>query len=160
MDSVEVRPDGRSFDRAARALQQEAASPQWRADFTADMDAALAPGIGAARSALMSSGGGLAHEGQPLRQSVAAGVHSAPLHGAPGARIVADKTPSLRGFVNAARRFNANSFRHRVYGRNAWVVQRGAPGWFDDSLSRVRAQLHTVALEVLQRRADRISRKA
>ena len=159
MDSVEVRPDTESFARVARALDSEAGGRMWRADLSSSMERALAPGVSAARSALMAgAGGGLGHAGQPLRQAVAAGVHVAPL--ASGAQIIAGKNGMPRAFRNAPKRLNQRSFRRRVYGSNTWVVQVGAPGWFDDTLSHLRPKLRAAALQVLERRARRISRKA
>lgn len=157
VDTVEVRPDRASFDRVARALQDESSGREHRHDLSARMHAALEPGAAAARSALLSSGGSGAHEGQPLRPAVAAQVRVAPLNS--GASIIAGKQGIPRGFANAAKRFNSRSFRRRVYGSNTFVVQVGAPGWFDDTLSHMHPQLRAAALEVLSRRARRISRK-
>lgn len=158
MDGVEVVPDRTSFDRVARALSAEADGGQWRRDMSQGMQAALAPGVAAVRSALMGRGGGSSHEGSPLRPAIASEVHTVPLSA--GAVIVAGKNGLPRGFNNAAKRFNQRHFRRRVYGADTWVVQVGAPGWFDDTLKRMHPRLRVAALEVLEGRARRISRKA
>lgn len=159
MDTVEVRPDPHSFGRAARALDAEAPGGAWRRDLSGGLTAALAPGVSAVRSALMSRGsGGGSHDGAPLRPAIAAEVHVVPLSS--GAVIVAGKTPQVRGFANAAKRFNQRGFRRRVYGSNSWVVQVGAPGWFDDTLQSLHPRLRAAALAALEGRARRISRKA
>ncbi|GAB1642528.1 hypothetical protein [Krasilnikovia sp. MM14-A1259] len=160
MDSVEIRPDPVSFERVARALSAEAPSGHWRRDLSEGMSAALAPGVAAVRAALMARGGGHGHghEGSPLRPAIAAGVHVLPLGS--GAVIVAEKTPRVRGFANAPKRFNQRGFRRRAYGRGAWVVQVGAPGWFDDTLKHMHPRLHAAALAALEGRARRISRRA
>lgn len=151
-----MRPDRASFDRVARALQAESSGREHRHDLSSQMHAALAPGAAAARSALMSRGGGGPHEGAPLRPAIAAQVMVAPLNS--GASIIAGKQGIPRGFANAAKRFNSRSFRRRVYGKS-FVVQVGAPGWFDDTLSHMHSQLRAAALQVLAGRARRISRK-
>ena len=154
-----MRPDPGSFNRVARALDAEATGREWRADLAVSMEQALQPGVAAVRSALMArGGGGLGHGGQPLRQAVAAAVHTGPLSS--GAQILAGTNGMPRSFRNAPKRLNQRSFRRRVYGSNTWVVQVGAPGWFDDTLSQLRPKLRAAALQVLQRRARRISRKA
>jgi hypothetical protein len=158
VDSVEVVPDEASFRRVAAALSAESDDEQWRRDMSSSMQAALAPGASTVRSALMSRGGGGAHAGEPLRAAIAAQIHVLPLHS--GATLVAGKTPGVRGFANAPKRFNQRGFRRRVYGRDAWVVQVGAPGWFDDSLDHLHPRLRVAALAALEGRARRISRKA
>jgi hypothetical protein len=158
VDSVEIVPDHAGFARVAAALSAESDGRQWRRDMSEAMYEALEPGAAAARSALMSRGGGDSHDGPLLRSAVAAQVHVAPLSS--GAVIIAGKQGIPRGFSNAAKRFNQHGgFRRRIYGSNTWVVQVGAPGWFDDTLSRMHPQLRAAALEVLAGRARRISRK-
>lgn len=159
MDSVAVEPDHASFERVARALRDEASGHVWRRELSDDMSAALAPGVAAVRSAVLSRGGGHAHEGQPLRSAIASAVHVVPLHS--GATIVADRTPQVRNFANAPKRFNQRAgWRRRIYGSSRIVVQRGAPGWFDDTLEHLYPRLHAAAHAALEGRARRIARKA
>jgi hypothetical protein len=158
VDNVEIVPDHASFERVARALSAEADGREWRRDMSGGMNAALAPGAAAVRSALMSRGGGAVHEGSPLRPAIAAQVQIAPLSS--GAVIFVGKSGMPRGFANAAKRFNQHQFRRHPYGSKSWVVQVGAPGWFDDTLSRMHPRLRTAALAALEGRARRISRKA
>jgi hypothetical protein len=157
VDAVEWRPDHDTFERTARALSAEASGTGWRRDLAAGMNEGLAPGVAAVRAALMSRGGGPAHEGAPLRPAIAAEVRVLPLRS--GAVIVAEKTPHVRGFANAPKRFNQRQgFRRRAYNR-AWVTQLGAPGWFDDPLDRLHPRLRAAALAALEGRARRIERK-
>lgn len=159
MDAVGFEPDAASFERVARALADEAPGRQWRDDLSAGMAVALSPGVAAARSAVLSRGGGAAHEGQPLRQAIAARVHVVPLSS--GATVVAEKTPHVRNFPNAPKRFGQHrGWRRRVYGSSTVVVQVGAPGWFDDTLDNMHPRLRVAALAALEGRARRISRKA
>jgi hypothetical protein len=158
MDTVEVEPDRQSFDRVARALQAESSGLEWRRDMSSDLQEALRPAVAAVRSALMSHGGGSGHEGQPLRAAIASKVQVVALRS--GATIIAGKQGMPRDFSNAPKRFNSRSFRRRVYGSNTFVTQVGAPGWFDDTLARMHPRLRIAALNALEGRARRISRKA
>lgn len=164
MDGIIVEPDHRSFAQVTRALQEEADGDAWRAELAAELHAVLEPGVTAVRGALMGMAvGGLDDGHEPLRQAVAANVESVVrLDGRrAGARIRARKI-ALRGFSNAPKRLNARTgWRHPVFGDvDAWVTQRGAPGWFDDPLRRLRPQLAAAAARVLDNRARRISRRA
>ncbi|NMO52031.1 hypothetical protein HH310_12590 [Actinoplanes sp. TBRC 11911] len=157
MDAVAIEPDHDSFTRVARALRDEAPGREWRQDLSKGMGAALAPGVAAVRSAVLSRGGGAGHEGQPLRQAVAAAVHVVPLDS--GATIVADHTPQVRQFAHAPKRLNERGgWRRRVFGSNVTVIQIGAPGWFDDTLQD-NSRLHAAAYAALDGRAGRIARK-
>jgi hypothetical protein len=158
VDSVEVVPDAGSFRRVAAALSHESDGAQWRRDMSTSEQAALAPGVAAVRSALMSRGGGGPHEGEPLRPVIAAHVRIVALRS--GATLVAEKTPAVRGFANAPKRFNQRGFRRRVFGSNNSVIQVGAPGWFDDTLEHMHERLTGAALAALEGRARRISREA
>ena len=159
-DYVEITPDSVSFVRLAAALSDEADGREWRREFDSAMREALEPGVSAVRSQILARGGsGQPHGGQSLRQAIAAGVQVERLRGGtPGAKIRARKTGMPRGFFNAPKRFNQTSFRHPVFGRDAWSEQRGAPGWFDDTLQRLQPMLLERALAVLEARADRVSR--
>lgn len=164
MDAVVVEPDQRSFARVARALEDEADGDLWRAELAAELHAELEPGVAAVRSALMGMAtGGLVDGHEPLRQAVAAGVESVVrLDGRrAGARIRARKV-DVRGFTNAPKRLNArNGWRHPVFGDvDTWVPQRGAPGWFDETLRPLRPRLRASAARVLDNRARRIARRS
>lgn len=164
MESAEIRPDVQSFNRCARALEDEADGREFRREFNAAMREALEPGVAATRAAVLSRGGaGVPHEGQSLRQAIAAGVQVVNLRGGevPGAKIRASSQGMPRGFWNAPKRFNQNSFRHPVHGnRKVWTTQVGAPGWFDDTLQQLRPYLLDRAEQVVRERAERIGRKA
>lgn len=157
MDYVAVEPDSASFTRVASALSAESDGREWRRDMSAGMQAALAPGVAATRSALAGAGGG-SHEGTPLTPAIGAQVQVAALSS--GAVIFAGKQGMPRGFANAAKRFNQRQFRRRVYGSNTWTTQVGAPGWFDNTLAHMHPRLRLAAIAALEGRARRISRRA
>jgi hypothetical protein len=77
-----------------------------------------------------------------------------------GIRIKARKTPNLRGFSNAPKRTQrAEGWRHKVFGRDQWVVQRGKADWFDaamdDHANDYREAIHQVLEDFARRLADR-----
>lgn len=163
MDAVEIRPDPASFRRVAAALDDEADGREWRRELAAELHTALAPGVDAARAAVLAMPGGLPHAGEPLRQAVAAAVTSEiRLSGASaGARIRARKRGMPRGFTNAPKRLNARrGWRHPVFSPDVWVTQRGEPGWFDDTLRPLRPAMRAAAERALQSRAQRIARRS
>lgn len=164
MEHVDIGPDDASFRRCIRALNDEAGGTDWQHDAAEEMEEALRPGVNAVRGALFATmhTSGLAHGGEGLRQAVSESVQPVvAFHGPrPGAMIRADKNGMPRSFANAPRRLNDKSFRHPIPTGQTWVTQIGAPGWFDDTLERLRSRLAAAASDVLERRARRISRKA
>jgi len=158
MDTVEVRADASSFGRVARSLDEESDGEHLRKDLVEGFRAALEPAVDEVRGALMQmASGGLAHAGEPLRLAVA--QHVVVSVGRRSAAIRALKTGMPRGFWNAPKRLNQRQFRHRVYGRDVWVTQVGAPGWFDDTLQRNQTRYRVAARRALDDMADRIGRK-
>lgn len=161
MDAVAIEPDHAGFERLARVLDTESGGKEWQADLATHLHAALEPGVAAVQSAVMGmSSAGLQHAGEPLRATVAQNVESdIRIEGEmAGARIRVKKTYGLRGFIHAPKRLNARNWR-RPAGDGS-VTQVGQPGWFDDTLRRLRPSLHAAARKALNNRADRISRRA
>lgn len=161
MDAVAIEPDHAGFERLARVLDTESGGKEWQADLATHLHAALEPGVAAVQSAVMGmSSAGLAHAGEPLRATVAQNVESdIRIEGEmAGARIRARKTYGLRGFVNAPKRLNARNWRRPA--GDGTVTQVGKPGWFDDTLRRLRPALYAAARQALNNRAERISRRA
>lgn len=157
-----IEPDDASFRRLVRALNEEAHGTAWQSDAADELEDALQPGVSAVRGAIMGMAtGGLPHAGESLRVAVAGAVEPVVRFAGPrpGARIRA-KTITLRGFTQAPRRLNARSWRHPIHGSDVWVTQIGAPGWFDETLKVTHPRLAAGARKALERRAERISRKA
>ncbi len=157
-----MQPDPASGRRVAAALDAEADGHEWRRELATELHAALAPGVDAARAAVLSMPGGLPHAGEPLRQAVAAAVTAdIRLSGSSaGARIRARKSGMPRGFTNAPKRLNGRGWRHPVFSPDVWVAQRGAPGWFDNTLRPLRPAMRAAAERALQARAQRIARRS
>lgn len=157
----EIQPDQKRFVRVSRALREEA-DGAIIARAVEDLRAAASPAVGLVRSAIASSGGGLPHAGESIRAAIAAGVHeSVNIRKRSGrVSVLAMKTGMPRKFKNAPKRFNEPSFRRRVYGSNRWVVQVGAPGWFDDTLQANPEKYRPAVRRALEDTADNIARKA
>lgn len=163
MDYVVIEPDHATFQRVAAAVSAEADGREWANDLARELHTILEPAVYEVRSALMGmSTSGLPHAGEPLRQAVAANVEAlARFDGRrPGARIRAKETKTVRNFATAPRRLNSRrGWRHPVFGNDErWTNQIGAPGWFDDTLRRLRPRLRRAAEAALRDRARRIAR--
>lgn len=163
MDHIVVEPDEASFRRVIRALDEEAGGTHWRTDAANELREALEPGIAAVKAALWQlDTGGLPHGGESMRQAIQDQIgpvidFTAPSVGA----LIRVRDVKLRNFAKAPRHFNNHKgWRHPVFNTGVWVSQLGSPGWFDDTLRQLRPKLAAAAAEALERRAERISRKA
>jgi len=77
---------------------------------------------------------------------------------AAGVAVKARKSGMPRNFPNAPKRINAKKFRHRVYGRDRWVDQVGAPGFFDDPLRRDHALYRLACIKAMEATAARLDK--
>lgn len=77
---------------------------------------------------------------------------------ATGVSVRARKKGMPRDFANAPKRMNSRSFRHRIFGRDVWTVQVGAPGYFDKPLRESRVVYRAACAAELQAMADRIAK--
>jgi len=156
MPGADIRPDHPSFRRVADALDEESDGRRIRQDLRDLFAEVLRPAVRDVRAALMA-GGGSAHDGEPLRQAIA---HNIVMHIETGSKASASirvlKHGMPRDFWNAPKRFNQRRWRHKVYGRDVWVSQVGAPGWFDDTLRRNRQRYRVAARRALANMAERI----
>lgn len=162
MAEVTIRADQRSFDRVARAVQSEAGGRRLRADLVDELEDAVDPAVHEVRSALLGMHtGGLAHGGEPLRAAVAAGIHDQVVltGSAAGVRVIASKEGMPRGFRLAAKRLNARGWRHPVFGGRVTVRQVGAPGFFDDTLSRYAPAARRGVERAIENSVNRMARR-
>jgi len=157
---VKIEPDHESFRSVGFALDAEADGRNLNEDMAELLGDALRPAIQDVRGALFAGSGGLPHAGEPLRQAIAAHlVVDVRVGRAVSARIRALKEGMPRNFWNAPKRFNERRFRHPVHGKNVWVSQIGAPGWFDDTMARNQARYRIAVRRALDKMAERIGRK-
>lgn len=75
-----------------------------------------------------------------------------------GVTVRARKSGMPRGFANAPKRINAKQFRHKVFGRDVWVTQIGAPGFFDNPLKRDQAKYRATCVRVMDTMAARLAK--
>lgn len=160
---VTIRADQRTFDSLARAMEREA-SGRMRRDLADELEDAVDPAVHEVRAALMGmQAGGLGHAGEPLRAAVAAGIQDRVIltGRTAGVKVIASSLGMPRGFWRAPKRLNARGWSHPVFGRrNVTVRQVGAPGFFDDTLERHRAQCRAAVARAMQKSVNRIERKA
>jgi hypothetical protein len=78
-----------------------------------------------------------------------------------GVQVKVRKTPSLRGFNNAARMLNKGTWRHKVFGRDVWVQQTTPTmkGFFDETLAKDRAKYRDAVVAAVEKMAKRVAGK-
>jgi hypothetical protein len=160
---IQIEPDEASFRRVARALADEGDGKELRAELVRNLKAVVEPAAEEARANILGMrSGGIPHAGESLRSAVAAGITTyVSLGKNPAVGIKASKRNLPRGFVNAPKRLNSRKgWKHRVFGRDVWVTQLGAPEWFDRPIERRRKQYERAVEKALEDVAHRISRKA
>jgi len=150
------------LEEVVAALTYEADGKQLRKEMTANLRAAVAPAIPVIRAGVMAMGGhGSATPA--LRTTIASRVRIATraTGSRAGVRVSIGRTPQIRGFRNAPKRLNADSFRHPLFGnRDRWVTQRGAPGYFDRPLQERRDEMREAVARAVEDMSQRIARRA
>ena len=161
MTTVEVRKT--DLQLLVRALRAEADGKALRRDLVRGLKAAVEPAAAAARASILGMGvRGLSHAEPGLRSSVARATKvSVRTSGKrAGVRVLVKKHSMPRGFFNAPKRLNSRKgWRHPVFGSDRWVLQRGKPGWFDDTLEKAKPAATAAAAAALETVAKRISAK-
>ena len=157
-----IKPD--KLISLARALKSEEDGKQLKKDLLRNLRNALKPvrdEVKAEINSMTSHGGS---HGLALRRTVARKVTvQTRLTGrSAGVKLIAKKTPDLRGFRNAPKRLNSKKgWRHPAFGdREDWVQQMGKPDWFDGPVRRRRSEFRKAVAQVLDEMADRIKRRA
>jgi hypothetical protein len=161
---VEIRADADSLVQLGKALRKEEDGKELRRDLIRALKVPLVPAVAEIKSGLLSMSSGSLRPGkESLRRAAARKVTTqVKLSGfAAGVRVRARKTPAVRGFANAPKRLNqAKGWRHRVFGRNTWVIQFGKPHYFDDPLRHRRAEFRAAVVAAMNDTARRIADRA
>src|SRR5687767_6680391 len=135
---IELSVHERGLRDLARACRKESDGKEIRKDLIREMRGALNPARQDVRASIRSMPSqGVRHAGPKLRVAVAQKVIVLikPGSKAPGARLVAKKTKSVRDFAHAPRRLNSRKgWHHAIFGGPEIVHQIGKPGWFDDPI--------------------------
>lgn len=159
----ELTVDQTAVQKVARACKAEADGKALRKDLLVELRAAVTPGVQKVQSRLRA----IPHRGPvgspPLGSYLAARVRSqVRLTGrATGVKVRMRQTPALRGFKMASKRLNRTSWRHRVFGKDVWVVQESPiPGFFDETLADGREEYRAGVLAALEKMARRIAQRA
>ncbi|MFC6094733.1 hypothetical protein [Saccharothrix lopnurensis] len=159
MVAVALSLDEQNMRRLGRALRSVEDGKQLRADLTRAARDVLNPTRNAARQAIRavpSSG----HAGPKISRGIANKVMVQIRLGGqyPGATLRAKKTPNVRKFRNAPKRFNARKgFTHpAINNRKIKIHQKGGPGWFDDTTRRDHAKYRRAMRRVLDAHDKRI----
>lgn len=144
-------------------MKAEADGKRLRRDLLRNMRAPTSSTVTDLKASIREAGTGSGSP--PITQAIASVIKpSVRLSGRnTGVSIRAGKTSNVRGFNQAARRFNRPSFRHRVFGSDTWVEQVGKPGWFDDTTRAHRVEIRTgvfAAVEQMKRRIAKATRGA
>lgn len=153
-------------------LALEADGKRLKLELARNLRAAVAPAVSeikATVSALHRSAASarlreISHQGTEVLSSIgaaiAAGVSArARMTGrSAGVVVRASKKGMPRKFYNAPKRMNAQSFRHKVFGRDVWVTQVGSPGFFDKPLHRDRVKYRVAIKVAMDEMAARIAR--
>lgn len=158
---VELTVDQRSLQRLKERLAREDNGKRLSRELARNLRLAATPVV----SQIRAGATGIKREsnarqpGQHLGPAIAAatGVGVRFTGKGTGVRIRTRKTTAVRGFSQAPRRFNAKSFRHRVFGTDRWVVQVGSPGFFDKPIKEHRALFRIACRRAMDDMARRIA---
>lgn len=159
---IELSVDQQGLADVARVLRSEADGKTLRRDLMRELKATAAAPIAAAKAEILSGPSQGLTNGQSLRSTVARSIKpTSRLSGQmTGVSIRQARTPELRNFKMAGRRFNRGSFRHPVFGTTRYVVQIGNPEWFDGPMQQAKPEFKADVLRVVQDLADTLAERA
>lgn len=169
---IELTVDQQKLAAVARVLKSEADGKKLRRDLMRELKATAAAPIAQAKAGILATPSrGLSNSsselslsrglssGASLRSTVAQSIK--PVSRLSGTRtgvsIRQPKTPQLRGFKTAGRRFNRESFRRPVFGTARYVVQIGNPEWFDRPMQDAKPDFKADVLRVVQELSDTLA---
>jgi hypothetical protein len=149
---VELAIDQKQIVAVGKALKAEADGKILRRELIKSMRATATPLVEALKASALAIPASKARSEEPLRPQIARAIKPAVrLSGErTGITIKASRTPGIRGFSMAARRMNRQSFRHRVFGRDVWVVQIGQEGWFDHTVEGRREDIKRDVMKAVE----------
>lgn len=160
---IELSADQEALQALGRALAREADGKKLRRDLAKELRQTLEPAKQEIRAGLMGMAtAGIPAVGPPLRTTVLSKLKAETrLTGrSTGARLRIRKKGMPRGFANAPKRLNSKSgWRHRVFGSDVWVEQRGEPDYFDRPTTQHKAEYRAAVLAAMNAAARRITRR-
>lgn len=169
---IELTVEQGKLAELAKRLASEADGKRLRLELSAGLRVAVAPAVSEIRAGALAIKRGdsiskrstkknpVAESAVSLGAAIARGVGvQTRLAGRyAGVTVRARKSGMPRGFANAPKRINAKHFRHKVFGREVWVTQIGAPGFFDNPLKRDQAKYRAACVRVMDAMAARIAK--
>lgn len=154
---MEITVEQKGLTATLAALKAEDNGKALRSQLNKDLRAAVMPAVAEARSAILAMPVKDATGG--MREAIAAaikvGVRATGKQAGVQVSLPRNKYP--RGFKNAPRKFNAQGFRHPVFGTGTWVTQTGDPGWFTKSMLTSEAAARDAIIAALTAMAARIA---
>lgn len=147
------------FKEVAAKIKAEADGKRLKAELRATIVAILEPSVLQVRAGVLAMHtSGLSHAGGSLREAVAKGVKVGVNSSGrrTGARIYASKRGMPRGFANAPRDLNRDSWEHPDRG-GRMVTQVGAPGFFDKPLKGTARMYRRAISRAVEDMAKRIA---
>lgn len=158
---VELSVDQQALAAVGKALRSEADGKFLRRELIKTLKRTADEPIDRAKAAILAAPSKGLTEGQPLRAAIAASIKpTARLSGrTTGVSIRQSRTPQVRTFPMAGRRFNRGPFRRPVYGK-AWVTQTGQVDWFDRPMQDSKPDFKRDVTRVVQDLADTLAARA
>lgn len=159
---IELSVDQQALADVARVLKSEADGKTLRRELIKTLKATAAGPIGKAKSEMLSTPSRGLGQGASLRSTVAGSIKPVSrLSGqATGVSIRQARTPQLRNFKMAGRRFNRGEFRRPVFGTDRYVVQAGNLEWFDRPMQDAKPDFKNDVTRVVQELADTLAARA
>lgn len=127
---VDLTIDQRELQAAAKACKSMADGKELRKELMRNLKRATAPLVVDLKASISTASTGSSSPSitSAIAQSIKPAVR---LSGENTGVSVRAGTINVRGFKQAARRFNRGSWRHPVYGGPGFAEQVGRPNWFD-----------------------------
>lgn len=159
---IELSIEQQGLAMVARVLKSEADGKTLRRNLIRELKAAAEEPISKARSEMLATPSRGLTRGASLRSTVAKSIKPVSrLSGqATGVSIRQARTPELRNFKMAGRRFNRGDFRRPVFGTARYVVQSGNKEWFDRPMQDAKPDFRDDVLRVVQELADTLAARA
>lgn len=158
---LQVRDDDlRQLAARLRGLENGA---QLRKDLVRNLRTAVKPAADKAKQSIRSMPThGRRHAGPSLRSAVARKVQIQVRTSGrqAGVRVRTGKTPNVRGFIDAPKRLNRQSWRHPAFGdTEQWVTQVGKPKWFDAPMQEGKPRYKRAVKDALDKTARAAGRR-
>lgn len=154
---VELSADQAHIAAVARALRDEADGEELKKELGRNIRTAVAPAVTAVQSKVRALSG----VPTEAKTAVASKIKVAIRYSGPSTAVkVAVSRTAARGFANAAKAFDAPSWRAPNPGGRSWHTQSSsAPGFWDAEMQRQANDAQAGVLAAVEAMAQRIARR-